>query len=161
MGARLIGRLLTFGRQRRLRPQVVNLNEVALGMTEILRRTIGEQITLNASLTSDLWDTLVDISETETAILNLAINARDAMPKGGRLIVETNNAPLREPDAAVAIGVAPGDYVRLSLSDTGSGMPPEVAARAFEPFFTTKEPARAQGWALPPSMASPSSRADT
>jgi signal transduction histidine kinase len=148
MGARLIGRLLTFGRQCKLRPQVVNLNEVALGMTEILRRTIGEQITLNASLASDLWDTLADVSETETAILNLAINARDSMPRGGRLIIETNNAPLRDPDAAVAIGVAPGDYVRLSLSDTGSGMPPEVIARALEPFFTTKEPGKGTGLGL-------------
>jgi signal transduction histidine kinase/CheY-like chemotaxis protein len=148
MGARLIGRLLTFGRQRKLRPQIVNLNEVALGMMEILRHTIGEQIMLNASLAPELWDTLVDISETETAILNLAINARDAMPRGGRLIVETNNAPLRELDAAGAIGVAPGDYVRLSLSDTGSGMPPEVVARAFEPFFTTKEPGKGTGLGL-------------
>jgi signal transduction histidine kinase len=148
MGARLIGRLLTFGRRRKLRPEVVNLNEVALGMTEILRRTIGEQITLNASLASDLWTTCVDPSETETAILNLAINARDAMPRGGRLIIETCNAPLREPHVAIAIGVAPGDYVRLSLSDTGSGMPPEVIARAFEPFFTTKEPGKGTGLGL-------------
>jgi signal transduction histidine kinase len=145
MGARLIGRLLTFGRRRKLRPEVVNLNEVALGMTEILRRTLGEPIMLNASLASDLWTTCVDPSETENAILNLAINARDAMPKGGRLIIETSNAPW---DAAAAIGVAPGDYVRLSVSDTGSGMPPEVIARAFEPFFTTKEPGKGTGLGL-------------
>jgi signal transduction histidine kinase len=147
MGARLIERLLTFGRRRKLNPEVVDLNEVALGMAEILRRTIGEHIMLNASLASDLWSTLADVSEIESAILNLAINARDAMPQGGRLIIETSNAPLREPDAA-AIGVAPGDYVRLSVSDTGSGMPPEVIAHAFEPFFTTKQPGKGTGLGL-------------
>ncbi|HEX5998770.1 MAG TPA: chemotaxis protein CheB [Hyphomicrobiaceae bacterium] len=148
MGARLIGRLLTFGRQRRLNPEVVDLNEIALGMTEILRRTLGEQIMLNASLASDLWSTRVDPSETETAILNLAINARDAMPKGGQLIIETSNVALRERDAAAAIGVEPGDYVKLAVTDTGSGMPPGVVARAFEPFFTTKEPGKGTGLGL-------------
>jgi signal transduction histidine kinase/CheY-like chemotaxis protein len=148
MGARLIGRLLTFGRQRKLNPEVVNLNEIALGMTEILRRTLGEQIVLNASLASDLWSTRVDPSETETAILNLAINARDAMPKGGQLIIETSNVALREPDGAAAIGMEPGEYVKLAVTDTGSGMAPEVVARAFEPFFTTKEPGKGTGLGL-------------
>jgi two-component system CheB/CheR fusion protein len=148
MGARLISRLLTFGRQRKLNPEVVNLNEIALGMTELLRRTLGEQIMLNASLASDLWSTRVDPSETETAILNLAINARDAMPKGGQLIIESSNVALRERDAAAAIGIEPGDYVKLAVTDTGSGMPPEVIARAFEPFFTTKEPGKGTGLGL-------------
>jgi PAS domain S-box-containing protein len=148
MGARLIGRLLTFGRQRKLNPEVVNLNEIALGMTEILRRTLGEQIMLNASLASDLWSTRVDPSETENTILNLAINARDAMPKGGQLIIETSNVALRERDAAAAIGMEPGNYVKLAVTDTGSGMPPEVIARAFEPFFTTKEPGKGTGLGL-------------
>jgi two-component system CheB/CheR fusion protein len=148
MGARLISRLLTFGRQRKLNPEVVSLNEIALGMTEILRRTLGEQIVLNASLASDLWTTLVDSSETENAILNLAINARDAMPKGGQLVIETSNVALRGRDAAGAIGLEPGDYVKLAVTDTGSGMPPEVVARAFEPFFTTKEPGKGTGLGL-------------
>jgi PAS domain S-box-containing protein len=148
MGARLIGRLLTFGRQRKLNPEVVNLNEIALGMTEILRRTLGEHIVLNASLASDLWSTRVDPSETETAILNLAINARDAMPKGGQLVIETSNAALQKPDEAAAMGMEPGDYVKLAVSDTGSGMPREVIARAFEPFFTTKEPGKGTGLGL-------------
>jgi CheY-like chemotaxis protein len=127
---------------------VVNLNEIALGMTEILRRTLGEQIVLNASLASDLWRTRVDLSETETAILNLAINARDAMPKGGQLMIETGNVALREAGAAAAIGLEPGEYVKLAVTDTGSGMPPEVIARAFEPFFTTKEPGKGTGLGL-------------
>jgi len=148
MGARLIGRLLTFGRQRKLRPEIINLNEIVVGMAEMLRRTIGEQVTLDTALASDLWDTLVDPSETENAILNLAINARDVMPKGGRLIIETTNAPLSKMDMAAEIGVEPRDYVTLSVSDTGSGMPPEVIARAFEPFFTTKEPGKGTGMGL-------------
>jgi CheY-like chemotaxis protein len=117
-------------------------------MAEILRRTLDEQIMLNASLASDLWSTRVDPSETETAILNLAINARDAMPTGGQLIIETSNVALRERDAAAAIGMEPGDYVKLAVTDTGSGMPPEVIARAFEPFFTTKEPGKGTGLGL-------------
>jgi PAS domain S-box-containing protein len=148
MGARLISRLLTFGRQRRLHPEVVNLNEIALSMTEILRRTIGEQVSLETSLASNLWNTLVDPSETESAILNLAINARDAMPKGGKLIIETNNVPVMGPEEAATIGLEPEDYVTLSVSDTGSGMTPEVIARAFEPFFTTKEPGKGTGLGL-------------
>jgi signal transduction histidine kinase/ActR/RegA family two-component response regulator len=148
MGARLISRLLTFGRQRKLNPEVVNLNEIALGMTEILRHTLGEQIMLNASLASDLWSARVDPSETENAILNLAINARDAMPKGGQLVIETGNVALQKPDAAAAIGLEPGEYVKLAVTDTGSGMPPEVIARAFEPFFTTKEPGKGTGLGL-------------
>jgi two-component system, chemotaxis family, CheB/CheR fusion protein len=148
MGARLINRLLTFGRQRKLNPEVVNLNEIALGMTEILRRTLGEPIMLNVSLAPDLWSTRVDPSETENAILNLAINARDAMPKGGRLVIETGNAALRGPGAAAAIGMEPGDYVKLAVIDTGTGMPPEVIARVFEPFFTTKEPGKGTGLGL-------------
>jgi two-component system CheB/CheR fusion protein len=148
MGARLIGRLLAFGRQGKLNPEVVNLNEIALGMTEILHRTLGEQITLNSRLASDLWSARVDPSETENAILNLAINARDAMPKGGRLVIETDNAALNERGAAAAIGLAPGDYVKLAITDTGSGMAPEVIARAFEPFFTTKGPGKGTGLGL-------------
>jgi PAS domain S-box-containing protein len=148
MGARLISRLLTFGRQRKLNPEVVNLNEVALGMTEILRRTLGEHIMLNASLASDLWNTLVDSGEIENAILNLAINARDAMPKGGQLVIETSNAAFGQPDAAAVVGMEPGDYVKLAVTDTGSGMSREVVARAFEPFFTTKEPGKGTGLGL-------------
>jgi two-component system CheB/CheR fusion protein len=148
MGARLIARLLTFGRQGKLNPEVVNLNEIALGMTEILRRTLGEQVMLSVSLAADLWTARVDPSETENAILNLAINARDAMPKGGQLVIETGNAALREPGAAAAMGIEPGDYVKLVVSDSGSGMPPDVMARAFEPFFTTKGPGKGTGLGL-------------
>jgi CheY-like chemotaxis protein len=90
----------------------------------------------------------VDPSEIENAVLNLAINARDAMPSGGRLIIETQNVSLGSDDACAEYGLAPGEYVRLSLSDTGSGMPPEVVARAFEPFFTTKPPGRGTGLGL-------------
>jgi PAS domain S-box-containing protein len=147
MGARLTGRLLTFSRQRKLEPATVNLNEQILNMMELLRRSIDETITVDTSLAADLWAVRVDPSEIENAILNLAINARDAMPHGGRLILETQCIALDDTQAH-AYDLTPGDYVRLSVSDTGSGMPPEVVARAFEPFFTTKPAGRGTGLGL-------------
>ena len=147
MGARLTSRLLTFSRQRRLEPAILNLNEQILNMMELLRRSIDETITVGTSLAADLWSVLVDPSEIENAILNLAINARDAMPHGGRLILETQSVALDD-NQAPSYGLAPGDYVRLSVSDTGLGMPPEIVARAFEPFFTTKPAGRGTGLGL-------------
>lgn len=144
MGAALTKRLLTFARRRRLTPQVLDLNELVLGLMEILKRSIGEPITLTTMLAGNLWKSKVDPSEVENAILNLAINARDAMPHGGALIVETRN---------IAGGALPftndgREFVLLSVSDTGEGMPPEVLERAFEPFFSTKEPGRGTGLGL-------------
>jgi len=148
MGARLTSRLLTFARQRRLDPVVLDLNEQVLGMAELLRRTLGETIALGTLLAPRLWPTRTDPSEVENAVLNLAINARDAMPAGGKLVIETRNVRLDERDLASEVGVEPGDYVRLSVSDTGLGMRPEVLARVFEPFFTTKEPGKGTGLGL-------------
>jgi PAS domain S-box-containing protein len=144
MGAALTKRLLTFARRRRLSPQVLDLNELVLGLMEILKRSIGEPITLTTMLAGNLWKTKVDASEVENAILNLAINARDAMPHGGALIVETRNVA-RE---ALPFDGAGREFVILSVSDTGEGMPPEVLERAFEPFFSTKEPGRGTGLGL-------------
>jgi PAS domain S-box-containing protein len=144
MGAALTKRLLTFARRRRLSPQVLDLNELVLGLIEILKRTIGEPITLTTMLAGNLWKTRVDASEVENALLNLAINARDAMPNGGALIIETRNVG----GAEVPFDTPGRDYILVSVSDTGEGMPPEVQERAFEPFFSTKEPGRGTGLGL-------------
>jgi CheY-like chemotaxis protein len=138
IGARLTDRLLTFGRRQMLETRHINLNEFVLGIMEILRRAIGENIDVSTSLSSDLDLAEVDPGEVENAVLNLAINARDAMPKGGRLVIETHNIALDEAAVASTPELSPGRYVVLSVSDTGHGMSPEVKERAFEPFFTTK-----------------------
>lgn len=148
MGARLNQRLLTFARRRRLEPQVVNLNDQVLAMSELLRRTIGETIKLTTVLAHDLGATRVDPSEVESAVLNLAINARDAMPQGGNLRIETTNMTVDADISRIEKGLQPGAYVRLSVSDTGCGMPPEIVARVFEPFFTTKPPGKGTGLGL-------------
>ncbi len=148
MGARLTNRLLTFARRRRLEPVVLDLNEQVLGMAELLRRTLGETVALGTLLAPRLWPTRADPSEVENAVLNLAINARDAMPTGGKLVIETRNVVLDEATVANEVGVMPGDYVRLSVSDTGVGMTPAVLARVFEPFFTTKETGKGTGLGL-------------
>ena len=119
-----------------------------LNMTELLRRSLGETIDLSTTLASDLWSVRVDPSEIENAVVNLAINARDAMPHGGRLNVETSNVQFTADDAPKQYGLTPGEYVRITVSDTGSGMSPEVIARAFEPFFTTKGSGRGTGLGL-------------
>jgi PAS domain S-box-containing protein len=148
MGARLTARLLTFARRRPLSAVLLDLNEQVLGMMDLLRRTIGEPISLSASLAPGLWLVRADLSEVENAVLNLAINARDAMPSGGRLILETRNVELEDSAHGGEIGVAAGRYVRLSVSDTGTGMPPEVLARVFDPFFTTKQGGKGTGLGL-------------
>lgn len=150
MGSRLTRRLLSFASRSRLEPQVLNLNDQVVGVIDLLRRTIGESIAIASELAPDLGRVRADASEIENAILNLAINARDAMSGGGQLVIETANVTL-EADEARPAGIehlAPGRYVRLSVSDTGAGMAPEVLARAFEPFFTTKEPGQGTGLGL-------------
>ena len=148
MGARLTDRLLTFGRRQMLETRRINLNEFVLGLMELIRRTIGEDIDVSTALSSDLDLTEVDPGQVENAVLNLAINARDAMPKGGRLVIETRNICLGDSSVTEAPDLASGRYVCLSVSDTGHGMPPEVKERAFEPFFTTKDKGRGSGLGL-------------
>ena len=145
-GSELVRRLLAFARKQQLQPTAVDLNERLHETVALLRRTLGEQIRIETRLTSGLWPALVDPAQVDDAVLNLAINARDAMPGGGTLCIETANVSL---DGASAIAdVSAGDYVMVAVSDTGIGMTPDIVARALEPFFTTKEPGRGTGLGL-------------
>jgi PAS domain S-box-containing protein len=148
MGARLTDRLLTFARRRPLDAVLINLNDQLLGMMDMLRRTLGETINLASSLAPDLWPVRSDVSEIENAVLNLAINARDAMPSGGQLLIETNNISIEDAPLAENLDLASGNYIRLSVSDTGLGIEPDALSRVFEPFFTTKEGGRGTGLGL-------------
>ncbi|MGE0512543.1 MAG: PAS domain S-box protein [Hyphomicrobiaceae bacterium] len=148
MGARLTSRLLTFARRRHFSPAPLNLNELVMGMVDLLRRTLGEDVDLNARLAPRLWTIRADPSEIENAVLNLAINARDAMPKGGQLVIETANVMAEDGQIGSIERLRAGAYVRISVSDTGSGMDADVLTHAFEPFFTTKEPGRGTGLGL-------------
>ncbi len=148
MGARLASRLLLIGRRHRLQPVTLNLNDVARSMTDVLRRTLGDQIEVKTSLADGLWPTQADLSEVENALLNLAINARDAMPDGGVLEVNTRNQSLGPDDVAGEAGLAPGEYVMLSVSDTGVGIAPDILPRVFEPYFSTKDAGRGTGLGL-------------
>lgn len=147
-GARLTNRLLTFARRRQLAAEVINLNEQVRGMTELLRRTIGDTIELRTHLAPDLWLARVDAGEVEAAVLNLAINARDAMPDGGKLAIRTDNAMLEDGEIGFEGPLTAGEYVRISVSDNGAGMTKETLSRVFEPFFTTKAPGRGTGLGL-------------
>ncbi len=147
-GAELTRRLLAFSRNQPLQPAIVDLN---LGLPQIagmLRRTIGEQIVVELHPGSDLWPVVVDPAQLDEAILNLAINGRDAMPKGGTLSIETTNIHLDEDYAARHAEVTPGDYVQVSVSDTGTGMTPDVIEHCFEPFYTTKGVEKGTGLGL-------------
>ena len=135
--AALTHRLLAFSRRQTLDPKPTDVNRLVAGMEELIRRTVGPAVTVEVVAAGRLWATLIDPPQLENALLNLCINARDAMPDGGRLTVETGNKWLDE-RAARECDLAPGQYVSLCVSDTGTGMTPEVAARAFDPFFTTK-----------------------
>ena len=148
LGAQLSQRLLAFGRRTPLRPQPTDLNAVATGMSELLRRTLGEAIKLETVLEPNLPRTMTDAGQVENVLLNLAINARDAMPQGGRLIIETRRTALDDVYAAEHSEVRAGDYVLLSVTDTGTGMTEEVQRRAFEPFYTTKGPGAGSGLGL-------------
>jgi PAS domain S-box-containing protein len=147
-GANLVRQLLAFSRKQVIRSQIVSLNEVVAGMDELLRRTIHENINLEIKLAPDLWPIKVDPVQIEQVILNLAVNARDAMPDGGQLIIETANLVLDQAAAGRHIGSEPGDYVHLIISDTGHGMSEAVQQRIFEPFFTTKALGKGTGLGL-------------
>ena len=145
-GAELTHRLLAFSRRQPLTPSVVNVSEMSLSLASLLHRTIGEDIRIDAIGPPDPWPISVDRGQLENAIINLAINARDSMPDGGRLQLECRNVSLGRRRRFADL--PPGDYVRLDVSDTGDGMTPEIAARAFEPFYTTKEGGRGTGLGL-------------
>ena len=147
-GAELVRRLLAFARKQQLEPRAINLNERLPETVQLLKRTLGEAVQIITHAASDLWDALADPTQVDDAVVNLAINARDAMPDGGVLIIETANVVLDEDYAQEHVDVAAGEYVMLAVSDSGTGMSPEVAARALEPFFTTKAAGRGTGLGL-------------
>lgn len=145
--AALTHRLLAFSRQQTLTPKATNVNRLVADMQELIQRTVGPAIPIEVVCASDAWTALVDASQLENALLNLCINARDAMPDGGRITVETANKWLDE-RAARQLNMAQGQYLSLCVSDTGTGMSPDVIARAFEPFFTTKPIGQGTGLGL-------------
>ena len=145
--AALTHRLLAFARRQPLIPKSVDANQLVVSLEDLLRRTIGETIDLAIAAADDLWFTLCDPNQLESALLNLAINARDAMPDGGKLTITTSNARI-EGVTADTPALSPGDYVCISVADTGIGMSAEVAARAFDPFFTTKPIGQGTGLGL-------------
>jgi len=147
--AALVQRLLSFSRQHPQEIRTVDINRLVREMSELLHRTIGEAVTIETVLASGLWKAAIDPNQLENAMLNLAVNARDAMPDGGRLTVETSNAYLDETYVSRAGGeVKPGQYVMVAVSDTGIGMSPEVREKAFDPFFTTKPAGAGSGLGL-------------
>ena len=137
--AALTQRLLAFSRQQPLQPKALDVSKLVGGMSDLLRRSLGEQVQIETVLAGGLRQVNVDPNQLEVAILNLAVNARDAMPDGGRLVIRTSNVDLDEGYAAAQADVIPGEYVLISVSDTGTGMSPNVIERAFDPFFTTKD----------------------
>jgi PAS domain S-box-containing protein len=146
--ASLTRQLLAFSRKQTLQPKVLDLNTIVGNMDKMLRRLIGEDVELVTKLAPDLGCVKADPAQVEQVLMNLAINARDAMPNGGKLIVETANATLHEEYARLHEDVKPGDHVMIAITDTGSGMTDEVKARLFEPFFTTKPQGQGTGLGL-------------
>ncbi len=146
--AQVTQRLLAFARQQPLDPKPINPNKLISGMSDLLRQALGAGVHLETVLSGGVWSIAADANQLETSILNLVINARDAMQRFGRLTIETANSFLDEPYAAAHVEVTPGQYVMIAVSDTGTGMTKEVIAKAFEPFFTTKRPGEGTGLGL-------------
>jgi signal transduction histidine kinase len=146
--ATLTQRLLAFSRQSPLAPRVLNLNELVASMSELLHRTLGERVGLETVLAGGLWLAHADPNQLESAILNLAVNARDAMPDGGNLTIETGNVYLDDRYAADEIGVTPGQYVMVAVTDVGAGIAPDILQKVFDPFFTTKPTGKGTGLGL-------------
>jgi nitrogen-specific signal transduction histidine kinase/ActR/RegA family two-component response regulator len=146
--ASLTKRLLAFSRQQPLNPTAIEVNRLLTGMSDFLRRGIGEDVSLEIVGSAGVWPVEVDASELEAVILNLAVNARDAMPNGGKLTIEASNSYLDEAYCQKHAETVPGQYVQIAVSDTGAGMPKEVVDRAFEPFFTTKGTGQGTGLGL-------------
>ena len=146
--AALTQRLLAFSRQQPLRPEAVDANKLVGGMSDLLRHSIGTNIRLETVLAGGLWSVNVDPNQLESAIVNLAVNGRDAMPDGGRITIETQNAHLNQRYVSNELGLPAGQYVLIAVTDTGTGMPASVIAKAFDPFFTTKEVGKGTGLGL-------------
>ncbi|MDX3935717.1 PAS domain-containing protein [Stenotrophomonas sp.] len=146
--AQLTQRLLAFSRQQPLQPVPLDVNRLVAGMSDLLVHSLGSSIRLETVLAEQVWCTFADANQLENVILNLAVNARDALPGGGRLVVETANCTIAADDGAAAAEVPVGEYVRITVADNGSGMPPEVIAKAFDPFFTTKKVGQGTGLGL-------------
>lgn len=147
-GAKLANQLLAFGRRQPLEPKVINIGRFLSGMDDLLHRSIGEAIEIETVVAGGLWNSLVDPTQVENAVLNLAINARDAMESGGKLTIEVGNAYLDDEYARTHSEVTAGQYVMLAVTDTGSGMSPEVIDQVFEPFFSTKPEGKGTGLGL-------------
>ena len=147
-GAELTHQLLAFSRRQALNPTVLDINRYVAGLEDMLRRTLGETVDIRFRLGDDGWRTRLDAGQLENALINLAVNARDAMPEGGRLTIETANVELDAQYAATHPYVRPGPYVMLAVSDTGAGIPAEIVDQVFEPFFTTKEKGKGTGLGL-------------
>ena len=146
--AALTQRLLAFSRRQPLQPRATDVDKLIAGMSELLDRALGETVELEVVAGARLWRVEVDPNQLENAVLNLAVNARDAMPSGGKLTIETTNSHIDEAYAAARTEVAPGQYVLISITDTGEGMAPEIVAKAFDPFFSTKEVGKGTGLGL-------------
>lgn len=146
--AAIVRRLLAFSRRQPLSPRPLDPNKFVSGVSDMIRRALGEKIQLETVLAGGLWATKIDQHELESAVVNLAVNARDAMPDGGKLTIETANCHLDDGYAAENAEVKSGQYVMIAVTDTGEGMPPEVASKAFDPFFTTKPVGKGTGLGL-------------
>jgi nitrogen-specific signal transduction histidine kinase/ActR/RegA family two-component response regulator len=147
-GADLTQRLLAFARRQPLQPRVTDINGLIVDTAKLLRATLGQQIEIESMLQDDLRNALVDPSQLTAALINLALNARDAMPEGGKLVIETDHVYLDEVYARTNSEVRPGPYVMIALSDTGNGIAPSILGKVFEPFFTTKPAGRGTGLGL-------------
>jgi CheY-like chemotaxis protein len=146
--AAMVRRLLAFSRRQPLSPRPLDPNKFVSSVSDMVRRALGEKIELETVLAGGLWATKIDQHELESAIVNLAVNARDAMPDGGKLTIETANCYLDDAYASENMEVNPGQYVMIAVTDTGQGMPPEVLSQAFDPFFTTKPAGKGTGLGL-------------
>jgi len=147
-GAEVTKHLLAFSRQQPLQPREANLNTLVQDTARLLRPSLGEQIEIETSLEPDAWPAFIDPNHMATALLNLAVNARDAMPDGGKLMLETSNVILDETYAAANLDVRAGEYVMVAVSDTGAGIPEPIREKVFEPFFTTKDTGKGTGLGL-------------
>ncbi len=144
----LTNQLLAFSRKQALNPKVTNLSDLVSATGKLLRRALGAQIEIESALADDIWMIDIDRTQLETALVNLAVNARDAMPSGGKLLIETRNVTWGADDGARPAEIEAGDYAMLAVTDTGTGMTPEILAKVFEPFFTTKEIGKGTGLGL-------------